>query len=452
MTSSTYISSTKPAGRQSRWLIGAGVILAGGSAWWLLGFWVPAGSERLYLVVPPVGLALVVLLAAEPGRELRTRLRAALPFVGFLLLFAAAYNLLLTIPALPGPWLQGLRPGEVLLTAYFLIALRVLAAVPLGLARPPLGRLLDRLLPLKGEPGGKRSFLRKHAVELLLAPLLLPLVLGVIYVHRFKVPNLPATSEHFPSRPHEDVWFVAEDGRTIRGWFFPAKAGTSARTLIFCHGMGGNRSIYLPLILPVGDTLQANILAFDFRGHGASDGHTVTFGGREKLDVRAAIEYLRRARPEQAREIIGFGISMGTAALVPAAAEVEPPLDAVILDCPYATAEELIDSMAGLVPAAVRPVLSQPAILIGSLDSGCWLPDVRSIDHIDRLRAPLLIIHDRDDELIPVEQAERLHKRAAEPKELWLTEGYGHGRSLLAGKEYLERVQRFVNTAADKRR
>ena len=66
----------------------------------------------------------------------------------------------------------------------------------------------------------------------------------------------------------------------------------------------------------------ANVLLFDFRGHGESDGHTVRFGAGERRDVLAAVAYLRERRPGQARQVVGLGVSMGAATLTLAAAEV----------------------------------------------------------------------------------------------------------------------------------
>ena len=172
-----------------------------------------------------------------------------------------------------------------------------------------------------------------------------------------------------------------------------------------------------------------------------SDGHTVTYGVREKEDVLAAIAYLRSARPEQAREIVGLGLSMGAACLIRGAAEVEPPLDAVIVDSAYASAVELTDNVLAGLPAFVRPLIAIPAVPLASLDAGCWLPDARPIDSVDRLRAPALFIHARGDALIPYDHSCRLFERAAGPKELRLTDTGGHCSSFsLAHAEYLRRI------------
>ena len=74
-----------------------------------------------------------------------------------------------------------------------------------------------------------------------------------------------------------------------------------------------------------GNALADNAVMFDFRGHGDSDGHTISLGRHERLDVLAAVHYLRAQRAEQARPVMGLGISMGASAPTHAAAEIEPP-------------------------------------------------------------------------------------------------------------------------------
>src|SRR5262249_23127655 len=152
----------------------------------------------------------------------------------------------------------------------------------------------------------------------------------------------PATA--CPGRTFEPVAFVTADDFTLRGWFVPAAEGPSSRTLVICHGLGAHRSLFLPYPA-VGGALQIDVLLFDFRGHGDSDGHTVGRGCDERLDVLAAVSYVRTERPGQAEEVLGLGISMGSSGLIYAAAEVDPPLDGVIVDSGFASASDLTDSV-----------------------------------------------------------------------------------------------------------
>jgi alpha-beta hydrolase superfamily lysophospholipase len=147
------------------------------------------------------------------------------------------------------------------------------------------------------------------------------------------------------------VEFQSADGTTLRGWWIPSER-PSTRTLVFVHGLATNRTITLPFH-EVGDRLDANVLMFDLRAHGDSGGRTVTLGWREKDDVLAAIEFVRREKPQQAR----VGISMGAASMAQAASEIEPPLAGVILDSSYCATREMTESVLKPFPSAAHPWL-----------------------------------------------------------------------------------------------
>lgn len=304
-------------------------------AWFLLARWLPGGSERFYLLVPPAALAVYLAAVPDGWRKIRSQLVPGLVYLSVLTLLCALYSLFLTAVIVPdgsGVAFRGLSVKQILLPVYFLAAVSLLVIVPLRLLRSFIGWLDERSFgPLDPASRGAipRQLLRETAPALLLVPLLLPYFMGVVYVHRFKVPNT-SNPRQVLDRAYEDVTFETTDGLTIRGWFIPSPK-QSDRTLIICHGLGANRSNFLPYCA-VGDELGANVLMFDFRGHGDSDGYTVTFGYREKLDVLAALDFLRAQKPDQAREVFGLGISMGSSALIHAAAEAQPPFDGVIVD------------------------------------------------------------------------------------------------------------------------
>jgi fermentation-respiration switch protein FrsA (DUF1100 family) len=301
--------------------------------------------------------------------------------------------------------------------------------------------------PTKESTGRLRKFLLAALPPILLVPLVLPYVQATLFVYRFKVPN-PYSTQELIQRDSEEVEFTTEDGLLIRGWFLPAKSARPSRTLIICHGLGANRSNFLPYV-QVGDALEANVLIFDFRGHGDSDGHTVTIGYWEKLDVLAAVKYLREERPNQAREVFAIGISMGSAALIRAAAEVNPPLNGIIVDSGFPSARELTNHVLAQYPSAVRPFIAGPGVPLACLHAGCWLPDVRPIDDIARVRAPLLMIHDQGDGLMILENAQRLFNQAMEPKKMWVTRIGSHGSSFFGAREdYLQTVRDFLKCQA----
>jgi pimeloyl-ACP methyl ester carboxylesterase len=407
------------------------LLLAGVALWILLSSWVVSGSERFYLLIPPL------VLCARPGRAQRRHVPGLLFVAGlavlgtiFVAVFAGTHALYVA-----ETWC------EVATSIYFLLAVTLLVIGARHGLRLAASGLSQRLWSANSRALGRTLLVDVIPAGLLLV-FVLPYLMGLFYVHRFKVTNVHTPLEAY-GRAYEDVDFRTSDGLTIRGWFIPASE-SSERTLLICHGLGANRSMFLSYIT-VADRFQANVLIFDFRGHGESDGHTVTLGHLEKYDVLAAVEFLRTHKAGQAKEVMGLGISMGSAALVRAAAEVEPPLTAVVVDSGFAAATDLTDNILRAFPGPMRAWLAVPGIPLASLHAGCWLPDIRPVDCIANVRAPVLIVHTKNDPLIPYEHAVRMHGSAREPKSLLLAETNGHGSVLgEAPSDYLAAISALL--------
>lgn len=424
------------------------VLFASTLGWWLLENWVAGPAERAYLLLPLTALGLFVAVHPKSWKPLRAQARPAVVFLLGLLAFAALLGLSLTGNGFALPLLS-----EILITTYFLVGVTIVVLATQRLFHVVFTRLANRLW------GPSPKALSAKVVRLLVSDALplalvflacLPYLMALAYIHRFKVPNTSTPRDI--GRAYEDVEFVSADGLRLRGWFVPARRSPSQRTIIVCHGLGANRSHFLGCV-KVADTLAANVLLFDFRGHGDSDGHTVTMGYREKDDVLAAIAYLRQRRPEQARQVIGLGVSMGASALLGAAAVTEPPLDAIIVDSGFAVAVDVTDNVLGAVPGALRPWLKTAGVPLASLHAGCSLDEVRPVDHIAAVRAPVLIIHCEEDRLIPLEHAHRLYRAAREPKSL-LTACTGGHCGMLYGAEaaYLQAAVRLLSGESKERK
>ena len=69
----------------------------------------------------------------------------------------------------------------------------------------------------------------------------------------------------------ESVWFNSADGTRLHGWFFESQSRPEVATVIFFHGNGGN----IGNVSWVGQRFAKrgfDVLVFDYRGYGASDG------------------------------------------------------------------------------------------------------------------------------------------------------------------------------------
>ena len=205
----------------------------------------------------------------------------------------------------------------------------------------------------------------------------------------------------------------------MSGWFLADESSDS--TVVVCHGSGankGNFAEYLALFHGQG----FSSLIFDFRGHGASDGHTSTFGLFEVADVRAAVDWLKRERGDRSRHVLGIGSSMGAITLLRAAADDER-IEAVVLDSCFATVPILAEYHTSRVPV-VGPLYSKVLLASMSLHAGASFWEVDGLKAIARISPrPVFLIHGTDDFVIPPEHMEQLFDAAGEPKQKWLGPG-----------------------------
>jgi len=160
----------------------------------------------------------------------------------------------------------------------------------------------------------------------------------------------------------EDASFTSSDGVSLAGWFLRGRRG--APPIILCHDLGGSRSQLLNAAVALSKAGYP-LLLLDFRRHGDSGAARSTLGVNERLDVLAAIGWLR-GRPEFSKgRIGGWGVGMGAYALALAALE-EPSLTALALDGLYPdVATEADRRLREMVPPAARSLVPAARLLYG---------------------------------------------------------------------------------------
>jgi pimeloyl-ACP methyl ester carboxylesterase len=139
---------------------------------------------------------------------------------------------------------------------------------------------------------------------------------------------------------------------------------------------------------------------------------------------------------------------MGAAIAIMTAAD-EPAIRAVVADSPFAAAQDLVaqetdrktDFPEWMVPYFI-PGGSLLANLLFGIDLGALAPEVS----VKALDYPVLLIHARTDDRIPVTHGERVHTAAPAGSVLWLTDAEEHARSFKDfPDEYVERVAAYFD-------
>ncbi|MFQ5635737.1 MAG: alpha/beta hydrolase [Gammaproteobacteria bacterium] len=254
----------------------------------------------------------------------------------------------------------------------------------------------------------------------------------VIFVYAFQsrllyLPNIAGTLVDVTPTTigarFDDLRIPTSDGLTLHAWF--VAAADSDRVVLFCHGNAGNISHRLDSIR-IFHQLGLDVLIFDYRGYGQSDGRPSEAG--TYLDVEAAWSYLIDERGYDPDRIIVFGRSMGAAIAAHLAANMQP--GALILESAFTSAPDL----------AARHYWYLPVRLLSRFSYA-------TVDHVGAVRAPTLVVHSPGDEIVPVEHGRRIFAHANEPKTFLEIIGDHNTGFFMSGALYSEGIKQFVDTA-----
>lgn len=220
---------------------------------------------------------------------------------------------------------------------------------------------------------------------------------------------------------YEDIYFVAEDGVRLHGWFLPQPG--APYTFLILHGNGGNISHRLGWIRLL-RALGAHILIFDYRGYGRSEGRP----GEQGLyrDALAAYQWWSKERSADKSRLILLGESLGGAVAVELAGRIQ--VDGLVLQSTFTNAWDMAKT--------IMPVgLLQPLTGV-RFDSSSIIPTIR---------CPKLFIHGNRDEIVPFRLGRRLFDLAQPPKEFYEVPDAGHNDLIdIAGTEYMDRMRAFL--------
>jgi uncharacterized protein len=269
-----------------------------------------------------------------------------------------------------------------------------------------------------------RLALRVAAVLCTLAVLFWSAVTGLLWASESRLVFNAAMTRAYP-QPLDPTLFTTVHFRNDAGIDLEAAIlrapGEDPYWVLFCPPSG--RSIHNPRLQA--DLLQLrhfgyNVLAFDYRGFGATPGIPSEQG--LYADARAAYDYITTAGGVPSARIVVAGRSLGSAVAVELARHVR--VAGLVLLSP-------IDSVP-LAASRLYPWAPVALLAANRFDS-------RS--KVEQLRVPVLVVHAATDRLIPLSAARELFERIHAPKAMLETTG-GHNRAGFAQPDDLERAMR----------
>jgi len=204
---------------------------------------------------------------------------------------------------------------------------------------------------------------------------------------------------------------------TVHGWFVP---GTERAAVVLLHGSQGSRAELLPE-LEILSQRGFSVLAFDWPGHGESEGRP-RWDETERATLGSAIDWLSARSEVDAGRIGAFGFSVGGYPLIQRAA-----VDARIHAVAVAGTPGDATDYARWQYRAFGPLPQWPALL--AMRARGMHPRQHLPSRLVRQLAPrpLLVIAGGRDSTFPPTLFRALYEAAAPPKELLVIPAAGHG-------------------------
>ena len=260
---------------------------------------------------------------------------------------------------------------------------------------------------------------------------------------QFIADDIKTGAAWFRAQNPERVQITSDDGLRLVGYFLPAYDAKG--TLLLLHGFRGAPLCDFGYSIRDYHDLGWNVLAVCQRAHGESDGKYITYGVKERFDVRDWALYLAdRFGPEH--NVAMIGISMGcSAALMSLGTDLPDNVKCVVADCGFTSPYEEFVHVLQRRHIPVHPIL-EISELFAKAFAGFGFKDYSTVTALQTNRRPVLFVHGEKDSFVPVRFTVENYAACAAEKQLITVPEAGHGTSYVYAKERCHAALRgFLN-------
>jgi pimeloyl-ACP methyl ester carboxylesterase len=212
----------------------------------------------------------------------------------------------------------------------------------------------------------------------------------------------------------------AGDPVSLSGWQCRT-AGTRRGTLVYLHGVADNRSSARGIIERFGRQ-GFDVVAYDSRAHGESDGEVCTYGYFEKQDLHRVLDTVGVG------PIVLLGTSLGAAVAIQEAAH-DPRVSAIVS---VETFSDLRTVATERAPFFFTSGIIARAFQLAERRGHFHVDAVSPVEAAAHVLSPVLLIHGAADVDTRSEHSRRVLAALAGPKRLILVPGARHNESLRA--------------------
>lgn len=243
----------------------------------------------------------------------------------------------------------------------------------------------------------------------------------------------------------EHITIKSRDGLTLHGDFLPSEV-QSDKLAICGHGYTGCGLKDCVSIAVFFHRMGYNCLIVDHRAHGKSEGDYVGFGILDRFDMKAWVDFMECRFNGNVR-IVLYGVSMGaTIAIMTAGiSSLSPCVKAVVADCaftsPYDVFAHILKRDYHMPPFPIMNIND----MLCRKKAGYGFRDYSTLDAVKSTGIPMLFIHGRDDNFVPLYMSEQNYEACRSPKDIFIVDNAAHAASYYESKEaYEAKVKNFL--------
>jgi alpha-beta hydrolase superfamily lysophospholipase len=211
---------------------------------------------------------------------------------------------------------------------------------------------------------------------------------------------------------------VQSAGVRIRGWRFRS-SGVPRGTVIYLHGSADNRTSGL-FVAERFTRRGYDVVVYDSRAHGESEGEACTYGYYEKQDLRRVIDTV------EGGPVAVLGISLGGAVALQAAA-IDARIRTVVAVSTFSDLRTVATERAPRI-ASAKDI--EAAFRLAETTAHFQVGDVSPVASAREITVPVLLVHGEDDRETPPAHSRRVFAALQGPKRLMMVPGAGHDDAL----------------------
>lgn len=222
---------------------------------------------------------------------------------------------------------------------------------------------------------------------------------------------------------YQEFQIVTPDNVELNAWFVQNKNKDSC-VVLFSHGNGGNISHRLEKIRLL-HSIGLSVFIYDYRGYGLSTGKPSEKG--TYTDAESVWTFVVNSLKIPSNRVVIYGESLGVSVAAKLAGQKEA--GGFIGESGFSSLKSM--------GSRLYPVFPVKYLLRYEYDT---------LQHMLDMNMPTLIIHSKDDEIVPFEDAMLIFKTAKSPKEFVELRG-GHNDAFIISKDiYLNGIKKFLQS------